>query len=326
MKRRAFLQSIAVHGAAGMLAIRFAGARAAVRRIGVMLDNAASRLVDAFTHSMRERGWEDGRNVAIEWRPAAGRLELFPRFAEELLRLPVDVLVASVNPAILAAMKATRTVPIVTVYATSPIELGLVATLARPGGNITGLTWDPHPEIFAKILELLKDAAPGVSRVAVLVDATYPGADAYWKALQGVGEKLSVSLLHVDFQGAEGISGMFGTLLGLRADAVLPFFGTRLYAASAKINAIAQQNRLPVAWGYREGATTGGLFSYGPDLAENWRRAAYFVDRILRGARVGDLPVEQPSRFELIVNARTARALELALPPSLLVRADQIIE
>jgi putative ABC transport system substrate-binding protein len=279
---------------------------------------------DAFLRGLQERGWNEGRNIIIERRDPGGRPEGLTALAEELVRLKVDLIVASGASAVRAARTATATIPIVIAGATDPVAFGLVASLAHPGGNVSGLSDSPGREIEGKRLELLREIAPRVSRVALVLDSASRFDPA---PVQAAAKTLGLTLL-VSRESAspEEFEASFTALVRDRANA--------LYAPETPVNArhrglivsLAARHRLPAMYGAREFVEAGGLIAYGVSYADLFRRAAAYVDRILRGARPADLPVEQPTRFELVVNVRTARALGLSIPPSILVRVDQVIE
>ena len=279
--------------------------------------------LEAFEQGLREQGYVDGRNVVIESRFTDGSVDQLPRLAEELVRLKVDVIVTSSAPPALAAKKVTTSVPIVFVSVADPVELGLVQSLARPGANITGLA-DSGPDLAAKRLELLRELVPKLRRVAVLWHSGNPGNLLQFKGAEVAARTLGMQLESVPVQGPNDFDSEFKVVRG--ADALLqadsPLFNTH----RARLVELVARSRLPAIYGFREMVEVGGLMAYGPYRPDFYKRAATYVDKILKGAKPADLPVEQPTKFELIVNMKTARALGLAIPPSVLVRADQVIQ
>jgi putative ABC transport system substrate-binding protein len=279
----------------------------------------------AFRDGLRHSGYVEGSNLGIEWRWAHSRAERFPELAAELVRLEVDVIVASNNPAVAAAQKATKTIPIVMVVVTDPVRLGFVAGFARPAGNVTGLT-PQAPELAGKRLQLLKEAVPRLTRVAVLWDPTEPGRQELVKETQAAGPGSGLQIQTLEARNPGDISGAFTAMARGGVGAVLIYGSSLLYARRAAIGELAMKNRLPTMCSAAEWMDAGFIMSYGTSLNEMYRRAPYFVAKILKGAKPGDLPVEQPTKFELVINLKTAKALGLTIPPSLLLRADQVIE
>jgi len=283
----------------------------------------------AFVGAMRDLGYVEGRNLVIEYRDVAGKTERFPALASELAGLKVDVIIAAGGTlSALAAKRATSTIPIVFNAVGDPVADGLVTSLARPDGNVTGVSLR-SPELIGKSLELLKQAVPGMTRVAFLrhpdavprrgLDDTLKGAE---EAARGLGVKLQL----VEARGTADFDRAFADMIRVRADA-LTVMGTPAFSAERRrLAELAVKHRLPAVYSFRDFVEAGGLMSYGADLADLSRRAATYVDKILKGAKPGDLPVEQPTKFELVINLKTARALGLTIPPSLLGRADQVIE
>lgn len=280
----------------------------------------------ALEESLRSLGYVEGRNVAFEYRDADGRPERYPDLFTELIRSGVHVIVSgsSINAA--AAKRATSTVPIVMTATSDPVGSGLVASLVRPGGNITGLSADVTPEISAKRLQLLKEVAPTISRVAVLWDSTFANHPEYMKTLSAAARTLGVVLHPVEARVAADLDAAFAAILKARPDALLVFLNSLTLIQRKPIVDFAARLRLPAVYGNRAHAEVGGLLAYGVDLPDLYRRAAVFIDKILKGAAPGDLPIEQPVKFELIVNLRTARTLGLVVPPVVLLRADEVIE
>jgi putative tryptophan/tyrosine transport system substrate-binding protein len=300
-----------------------------VPRIGVLgslSGSSSSDLIrtEAFRQGLRELGYVDGENIVIEYRYADGKFERLPGLAADLVRLKVDILVARGAPAAHAAKNATSTIPIVMGNAADPVGTGLVASLARPGGNITGLS-DFNAGVITKRLELLKEVVPTVSRVAVLLNPANPTNPPQLKEVQAVAPALGVTLLSLQVKGADDIERAFTAMKKERTGAVLVIGG----AAGNHVPRLAElmvKNRLPAIWSSNEAVETGGLMSYGTNFADLYRRAATYVDKILKGAKPADLPVEQPMKFELVINLKTAKQIGLTIPPNVLVRADRVIK
>jgi len=278
----------------------------------------------AFLEGLRDLGYVVGRNILIEYRAAAWNRELLPDLAAELVALKVDVIVA-VPGATDAAREATTTIPIVVPAANDPVESGLVASLARPGGNITGTALST-PELTGKRLQLLKEAFPKVSRVAVLWSPAYEAAQLQWKATQAAARTLGVTLQSLAVRDPKDFPGAFSAMTRTRPDALLTIVSPLTTAYRPLIVEFATKHRLPTMFAVREDVEAGGLMSYAPNVPDTFRRAARYVDRILKGAKPGDLPLEQPTTFELVINLKTAKLLGLTLPQSLLLRADRIIQ
>ena len=300
-----------------------------VYRIGFLggaSPSVAARPLEAFRQGLRDLGYVEGKNIVIEYRYAEGKFERLPDLAAELVRLKVDLIVAAATPPALAAQEATTSIPIVIVGVADPVGSGLVSSLARPGGNITGLSWFAGLEIGGKRLELLKEAVPTATRAAVLWNPTNPGDVLTFRQLPGMAQALGVRLQSVEWREPRDFEGAFASMTRERADVLFVFEtpGITLYAG--QIVALAARHRIPTMYGRREFVTAGGLMFHGANLLDVLRRAATYVDKILKGARPADLPVEQPTRFELVVNLKTAKALGLTIPPSVLIRADEVIE
>ena len=324
MLRRAFIGGVAA-AALGPRAA-YAQAPAKARRIGLLMTTtpvAAAHIVVAFADGLRELGHVEGKNVLFEYRWAAGDRERFAEMAADLVRQHVDVLVASSQAAALAAQRATTTIPIVMVNASDPVEAGLVASLGRPGGNVTGLSQQLTREIRAKQLQLLKEMVPKVSRVGVLHSAaTTVGLREY----QAAGQTLEVRVQVVEVLNRDDLEHAFAAMARERIDALLVPADPFLFTERQRVAELAREHRLAGMYSTREYAEAGGLMSYAARLSEQFRRAAYYVDKILRGASPATLPIESPSHYELVINLTTAKALGLTIPPSLLQRADQVIE
>ena len=299
-----------------------------VYRIGYVGNSSASlepRLLGAFRDGLRNLGYVEGQNIRIEYRWAEGRYERFPDFMAELVRLKVDLIVVAGTPAILAAKQATNTIPIVMAVIGDALEAGVVPSLARPGGNITGLS-TVVPELEGKRLELLKQALPRLSRLAVLANPANPFVDVALKHTQRAAEELRINLQRVDVRQPEEFGNAFTVIANERPDALIVTADRFMLTHRARIIAFGTKSRLPGMFPYGEFVEEGGLMAYGPSYPDIFRRSATYVDKILKGAKPADLPVEQPNKFELLINLKTAKALGLTIPRSLLLRADQIVE
>jgi putative ABC transport system substrate-binding protein len=281
--------------------------------------------LEAFRQGLRELGYVEGQNIAIEYRFAGGRPELLPALAAELVRLKVDVIVTAASAAPEAAQRATNTIPIVFAVVGDPVAVGLVASVARPGGNITGLS-SMGPEVVGKQLQLLKEVAPKVSRVAVLQNPSNQSHPFVLRQAEGAARTLGLQLHIVQAGNAPEIDAAFAKMRGQRAGGVLVLRDGFFLAQRAQIAALAAKDRLPSVYGLRGQAEAGGLMAYGAITPHMYRRAATYVVKILKGAKPADLPVEQPTTFELIINLKTAKALGLTIPQSLLQRADEVIQ
>jgi putative ABC transport system substrate-binding protein len=323
--RRTFLAGT---GAVLLAAPLAAGAQQAAKiaRIGYLSPNLAANphLHEAFRQGLRDLGYVEGRNLVIEYRDAEGKRERLPALAAELVALRVDVIWAGNTIGALAAKQATSTLPIV-FLAGDPVGNGLVTSLARPGGNVTGLASTDNPDIVGKRLEQLKRAVPGVNRVAVLWQPGGTNKDLV-QGTEVAARALGMSLQVVEARGPENFDIAFSDMTRARADALTVLPSTMFIAERQRLVGLAAKNRLPAVYQSREFVDAGGLMAYGPNFADIYRRAATYVDKILKGAKPADLPVEQPTKFELVINLKTARALGLTMPPSLLGRADEVIQ
>lgn len=291
-------------------------------RVGWLAQAKVSSLEEAFRLGLRELGWVEGENVVIEQRDAETRIERLPELAADLVRLNVDLIVAVGGTAATAAQKATRSIPIVFIAA-DPVGAGLVASLARPGGNLTGLA-ALSLELGGKQLEILREAFPRIASIAVLYRPV-PAHRVYLKELQSAARALSIRVRPVEVRGADEIDRAAVTIARERLDAILPLSSPVFNAEKRRLVTLAAKARLPAIYEHREYVEAGGLMSYGPDFRELFRRAAVYTDRLLRGTRPGDIPVEQPTKFELVINEKAAKALGMTLAPSVLLRADEII-
>ena len=279
--------------------------------------------VEAFQQGLRERGYVDGQNVVLEFRFTDGSFDQLPRLAEELVRLKVDVILASAAPPALVAKKATTSVPIVFVNVFDPVELGLIPSLGRPGGNITGLA-NSSADLAGKRLELLRELVPKLRRVAVFWDSSNPTNPIQLKGAEVAARTLGLQLQPAPVQGPSDFDAAFKAARGANGLLLLdsPLFTTH----RARLSGLAATSRLPAISALREFVEVGGLISYGVDFPDSFRRAATYVDKILKGAKPADLPVEQPTKYELVINLKTAKALRLTIPQLVLARADEVIQ
>ena len=293
--------------------------------LGYATRSVESKHLEVFEHRLRELGYVPGQNVVIEYRWAEGKPDRLAELAADLVRLRVDVIAAAGNQPIMAAKGATQTIPIVMVVAGDPVGMGYVRSLDRPGGNVTGLS-NLAEGLSAKWLELLKEAAPTLTRVAVLLVPDTPAHAAFSKEIQVAAQRLGATPQFLEVRDLEEIQRAFDTLTKGRADALIVFPHPVTFAHRQRIVDIAARNRLPGMYPWAEFAEAGGLMAYAASRPDMFRRSATYVDKILKGAKPGDLPVEQPTRFELVINAKTAKALGLTISQSLLMRSDQIIQ
>ena len=279
----------------------------------------------AFVEGLRNLGWVEGRNVMFEWRYAEGKTDRYPALAAELVALKVDVIVASSTPAAVAVKQATNTIPVVMVAVSDPVGSGLVGSLARPSGNMTGLSL-LAPALSAKRLDLFKQAMPKLARAAVLWNTANAGMKLRFTETEAASRTLGVRIESVGVQGLDDFENAFASIVKLRPDALIVLADTVTVTHRRRTIDFAVANRLPTIYEMREFADDGGLMSYGISMPDHFRHAATYVDRILKGARPAELPVEQPTKFEFVVNLKTAKALGLTIPQSILVRADEIIQ
>ena len=325
MHRRVFIRTV-LAGFLG-LSVTSRAQQAKVARIGFLGANSASSWasrLESFRLGLRELGYMEGTNIMIEFRWADEQYDRLPALAAELVRLKVDILVTYGTPGTLAAKRATTTIPIVMVHTGDAIITGLVANLARPGGNITGSTFFV-PELMAKRLELLKDAIPRITQVGTLVKPDNPLLRTPPQALHMAAKSLKIELQQFEARGPEEFEAAFSALAERRVDAVAVLDDAVFIANARALANLAAKHRLPSA-GFDELAEAGGLIGYGVDFLPMYRRAAVFVDKILKGAKPGDLSIEQAAKFRLVINLKTSNALGLTIPQSLLLRADEVIE
>jgi putative ABC transport system substrate-binding protein len=303
---------------------------ATVPRIGWLDEGTASTrpyLREAFWQGLRERGWVVGQNIAIEYRWGEGKVDRLPALAAELVQLKVDVILAGSPLTAQAAQHATTEIPIVMVGVGDAVGQRFVTSLARPGGNLTGLS-EQYPDLVPKWLELLKEAVPQASRVGVLTMSTlWPVQSKPWQALQQAAQTLRVTLHRMEVREPSAFESAFAGMAQEHVEALLVLPHPLVFQHRTRLVALAAERHLPTLWGpFRECVAAGGLMAYGPSLRDQFRRAAYFVDRILKGAKPADLPVEQPTKFELVLNLKTAQALGLTISPTLLVLADEVMQ
>jgi putative tryptophan/tyrosine transport system substrate-binding protein len=328
--RRAFLKALT----GGLLAAPLAAeaqSTSSVRRIGVM-GGGTPEYIEARKEGLRRLGWIEGQNIIVEQVPVGNKTSAqLQELARDLVRLKVEVIVANNNERIAAAKAVTTTIPIVMVHADDPVREGYVASLARPGGNITGGTFSFAPDVLGEIhggkaIELLAECRPGLSRLALLLDPHFPSSRTFSLSLQAVARKRGMTVQAVEVREASELARAFARMVKDRVQAIQIIGSVFTYSVRGQIAELAVRHRLPTAYAWREGPEAGGLLSYGASIPAAWHRAAIYIDKILKGAHPADLPVEQPTTFELIINLKTAKVLGLTIPPSLLQRADHVIE
>jgi putative ABC transport system substrate-binding protein len=329
MKRREFITLLGGAAATWPLAARAQQPAGRVYRVGYL--TVASRqqqlhLIKAFEEGLRSLGYRVGENVVIEYRFADGEMERLPALAADLVRLGVDVIVTGANPNTVAAMKATKTIPIVMTNSIDPVGTGLVASLARPGGNVTGFAQDAGGELNGKRLELLRETLPNLSRVGILWNPGVASNRSRLTSMRDATQGMELMLVPVEARGQDAFEQAFTTMMKERMQAFVILGDAVLFNYRGQIAEMAIRNRLPAASSFKEFAEAGLLLTYGANAQDLFRRSAVFVDKIFKGAKPADLPVEQPIKFELVVNLKTAKALGLTIPPTLLARADEVIE
>jgi putative ABC transport system substrate-binding protein len=326
MKRRDFITLLGGAAAAWPFAARAQqpGKLPTIGFLGRTTRSAASEWTAAFVQRLRELGWTENRTVAIEYRWAEGRDERFAEIAAEFVRLKVDIIVTSGTPQVLAAKQATSVIPIVFATAGDPVGNGLVASLARPGGHVTGLA-TLSDDLAGKRLELLREVVPGLRRLAIMGNVDNPFSVLELGEVHAAAGTLGLEVHTLEIQRAQDIAPAFEALKG-RADALYVCIDALVETNRTRINSLALGARLPTMHGSRDFVEAGGLMSYGANIPDQFRRAADYVDKILRGAKPGDIPVEQPTKFDFVINLTTAKALGLEIPPTLLARADEVIE
>jgi putative ABC transport system substrate-binding protein len=326
MDRRTFLGT-----AAGALLVKAFPAHTQpvgkVPRVGVLFPGTpaiATQFVEAFGQGLRERGYVEGQNIVVERRFGDANAERMVEVAAELVRLKVDVIVTATDVAIAAVQRQTHTIPIVMANSTDPVGTGFVASLAHPGGNVTGIA-SISPDLNAKRLELLKEAVPGLSRVAIIWSPDDRGGVLDYKETESAAPSLRLQLQSVEVRRSADFERAFLDLTAGRAEAVIVVPSALTYTNRDQIASLALKHRLPSMYGAGQNVEAGGLIAYGPSYADTWRRSATYVDKILKGTKPGDLAIEQPTKFEFVINVKTAKALGLTLTPSLLRRADEVI-
>jgi putative ABC transport system substrate-binding protein len=300
-----------------------------VPRIGYLLQNSVEtspHVNAAFRQELRERGWIEGESIVIEVRAADGKVDRFPALVAELIRLNVDIIVTTSSGTTWAAKDATKSIPVVMAASANALGEGLVTSLAHPGGNITGMTFLAGPEIASKQLQLLKEVAPAASRVAVLSNPTNRSHAAFVRELKGGARSLGTQLQVLETPNPDQLDRAFAAMTKERAQALLVLTDSMFVGQRRRVVELAATSSLPALYSQREFVVDGGLVSYGPSLTDMFRRAAMQVDKILRGAKPGDLPVEQPTKFELVINLKTAKALGITIPQGVLLRADEVIQ
>ena len=326
MKRRQFIALLGGADAAWPLAARAQQARKlpTIGFLGAGTSSVYGAWVAAFDKRLHELGWIEGRNVAVEYRWAEGRSDRYTEIATEFAQLKVDVIVTTGTAAVVAAKQATAVIPIVFTSAGDPVATGLVASLARPGGNVTGLS-NQLPDAAGKRLEFLREIVPNLRRLGILTDITNPIGAVENEQLKGAARAVGVEILPLEVRRAEDIGARFEGIEG-RVDALYVVSEPLMASNRVRINTLALGARLPTLHGLREYVEAGGLMSYGPNLVNQFRRAADFVDKILRGANPGDMPIEQPTKFDLVINLTTAKTLRLEVSAKLLALTDEVIE
>ena len=328
MRRREFITLLGGAAVAWPLAARAQQRRKLFRigYLGISSPSLEPHYVEAFRQKLRELGHVDGESIAIEYRWAEGQDSRLPKLAGELVRLKSDVIVTTGTPGTLAAIQATKTVPIVMASSADPVASGLVLSLARPSGNVTGFTI-LGPELEGKRLELLLQTVPGLSRLAILWNPSNPGIVSYFETVRNAGRNLRISLDPVmEVRSADELDNAFTVIASARPQALAVIADRFLLAHRKQIVDFAAVTRLPSMYPYREYVDAGGLMSYAPSNIELFRGAATYVDKILKGAKPGELPIQEPTKFELVLNLKTAKTLGLAVPPTVIARADEVIE
>jgi putative ABC transport system substrate-binding protein len=316
---------------AAVLAAAFVGlpldvnAQPKVWKVGYLAGSPRVPQIDALIQGLRELGYVEGKNLSLELKLAHGHVERLPELAAELVQWKPDVIVTAANVGGLAAKAATSTIPVVVVASHDGVKVGLFASLSRPGGNLTGVE-SLAPDLDAKRLEYLKQAVPKLTSLSVLYNSTDPGGPAHVSVIRSTAQSLGCQVRLVEVRSPADFDGAFAAILRDRPDALLTVTDPMVFANRERIATFTVRNKIPATFEFKVFAELGGLMSYGPNIPALWRRAAYYVDRILKGAKPGELPVEEPSKFELVFNLKTARAIGLTIPPALFVLAAEIIE
>jgi putative ABC transport system substrate-binding protein len=317
----------------GLLFVRCVGVQAQQtamhKRIGFLVPaplSVVAARIEGFRRGLRDLGYVEGQNATIEWRSGDGNLDLLRTLADELVRLHVDIIVAAGgDPPVRAVKQATQTIPIVMAKASDPVGAGLVASLSRPGGNITGLSTAPGPEIYGKHLELLKEVFPKLTRVAILLNPANQFSALAWRETESMARPFKITLQVLEARNPDEFGPAFEAAIKERAGALLVVEDPMFFGERSRLTRLAAKSRLPAIYGILEYTEVGGLMAYAADRADMFRRAATYVDKILKGAKPGDLPVEQPTKFELVINLKTAKQIGLTIPPNVLARADRVI-
>jgi putative ABC transport system substrate-binding protein len=328
MKRREFITLLGSATATWPLAVRAQQRTTKIPRIGFLAlsqEAATPELLNSFRAGLRERGYVEGQNIAVEYRFAKGQVEQYPTAVAELVRLNVDVIVAWTTPAVAAAKRATSTIPIVMLGIAEPVELGFIASLARPGGNITGVS-NLAGDLSSKLMELLAAIVPGIKRIAVLHNPSNPGQAVQLRGTEAGARSLGLSLQMVSASVPGDLEGAFARITSAGAQGIVVLAEALFVGERRRIAELALKARLPTIFQRREHVEAGGLVAYGSSLRDQLRYVAVYVDKILKGTKPADLPVEQPTKFELVINLKTAKALGLEIPPKLLFTADEVIE
>ena len=328
MNRRRFLRTLGASLLAAPLAVdaQQAGKVPQIGFLSVTSPSDRPSLVDAFRQRLRELGWVEGQNIVIDYRYAEDRVDRLPALAAELVRLKVDVIVSAGTQGVTAAKNATETIPIVMIAVRDPVGTGLIASLARPGGNVTGVSGYAGLVIVAKQLELLKETVPKIRRVAILSNPANAYHQLAIREVNVAARSLGVQLQLLEARGPNEFDGAFAAMAKERVGALLVLSDSMFNSHRTRIADLAARSRLPAAYGVRESVEAGGLMSYGPSFLDFYRRSAAYVDKILKGVKPADLPVEQPTKFELVINLKAARSIGLTIPQQVLSRADQLIE
>ena len=325
--RRQFLRTVSVGLLAAPLAAdaQQAGKVPRIGFLGVTSPSDRPPLLDAFRQRLRELGWVEGQNIVIDYRYAEDRVDRLPDLAAELVRLKVDLIVSMGTQGVTAAKNATETIPIVMIAVRDPVGTGLIASLARSGGNVTGVSGSAGLEIVAKQLELLKETVPKIRRVAILSNPANAYHQLAIREVNVAARSLGVQLQLLEARGPNEFDGAFAAMAKERVGALLVLSDAIFGSHRTRLADLAARSRLPAAYGVRDSVEAGGLMSYGPSILDSYRQAATYVDKILKGAKPADLPVEQPMKFELVLNLKTAEALGLTIPPLILFQADEVI-
>jgi putative ABC transport system substrate-binding protein len=327
MRRREFCVLLSGSGALLLPGVSRAQQAGRVYRIGYLsLGSMDPALLEVLRQRLRELGWVEGKNISFEFRFSDGRYELLPALAAELVESKVDVIAASPTPAALAAKDATQSIPIVGISLDNPVRHGLVASLARPGGNVTGVTYGDGPEIFGKDLGFLREVVPGLRRLAVLSNSTGLNHGPMMDILEPAARSFGIELKLFDVQAPENFDSAFDEMTKAAAEALFVFGDPMFGVHRKRVAELGVQHRLPTMYTNRPHVEAGGLMSYAASFPDIWQRAANYIDHILKGVKPADLPVEQPTKFELVINLKTANVLGLTVPPALLARADEVIE